>query len=128
MVNNTLPKLEFIAYSDWWWTGSCEYADLVFGVASWAEFKQPDMTASVTNPFLQVFPRTPLPRIFDTKGDAEAVALDGTRYEIAGVGVTVRGGAVGVPQPAAARSAAQATARSPFAHGNRRCRRPWPGR
>ncbi len=74
VVNNTLPKLEFIAYSDWWWTGSCEYSDLVFACDSWAEFKQPDMCGSCSNPFLQVFPRTPLERIFDTKADIEIIA------------------------------------------------------
>ncbi|OFW48713.1 MAG: molybdopterin oxidoreductase [Acidobacteria bacterium RIFCSPLOWO2_12_FULL_68_19] len=75
VVNNQLPKMEFIGVNEWWWSTSCEYADIVFAIDSWAELKQPDMTASVTNPFLQVFPRTPLPRIFETRGDAEAVAL-----------------------------------------------------
>ncbi|MBM3290080.1 MAG: hypothetical protein FJY92_08010 [Candidatus Hydrogenedentes bacterium] len=74
VVINTLPKLEFIAYSDWWWTGSCEYADLVFAVDSWAEFKQADMTASCTNPFVQMYPKTPLKRIFDTKSDLDVIA------------------------------------------------------
>lgn len=73
-VVNTLPKIEFIAYSDWWWTASCEYADVVFGVDSWAETKEPDMTGSCTNPFVQVYPRTPLNRIFDTKSDIEVIA------------------------------------------------------
>jgi len=75
VVNNVLPKMELIAVNEWWWSTSCEYADVVFGVDSWAELKQPDMTASVTNPFLQVFPRTPLKRIFDTRGDGEVVAM-----------------------------------------------------
>ena len=48
---------------------------MVFGVDSWAELKHPDMTASVTNPFLSIFPRTPLPRIFNTLGDIEVIAL-----------------------------------------------------
>jgi len=74
VVNNTLPKIEFIAYADWWWTGSCEYADLVFGVDSWAEFKAPDMCGSCTNPFVQIYPRTPLSRIFDTRTDIEVIA------------------------------------------------------
>jgi nitrate reductase alpha subunit len=74
VVHNTLPKVEFIAYSDWWWTGSCEYADVVFACDSWAEFKHPDMTASCTNPFLQMYPVTPLKRIFDTKSDIEIIA------------------------------------------------------
>ncbi len=75
VVANVLPRIEMIAVNEWWWTASCEYADVVFAVDSWAELKHPDMTASVTNPFLQVFPPTPLPRIHDTRGDIEVQAL-----------------------------------------------------
>ncbi|PIQ23206.1 molybdopterin oxidoreductase [bacterium (Candidatus Blackallbacteria) CG17_big_fil_post_rev_8_21_14_2_50_48_46] len=74
VINNTLPKLEFVAYADWWWTGSCEYADLVFACDSWAEFRHPDLTASCTNPFVQVYPTSPLKRIFDTRSDIEIIA------------------------------------------------------
>ena len=74
-VVNVLPKIEMIAVNEWWWSTSCEWADVVFGVDSWAELKHPDMTASVTNPFLLVFPRTPIPRIFNTMGDIEVYAL-----------------------------------------------------
>ncbi|MFQ5983917.1 MAG: molybdopterin-dependent oxidoreductase [Alphaproteobacteria bacterium] len=73
-VINVLPKVEFIAVNEWWWTASCEYADVVFPVDSWAEFKYPDMTISVTNPFLYVFPVTPLARIHDTRSDVEVAA------------------------------------------------------
>lgn len=73
-VVNAYPKVEFIGVSEWWWTGSCEYADIVFAVDSWAEFKAPDATMSVTNPFLYIFPRTPMQRIYDTKGDLEVLA------------------------------------------------------
>jgi nitrate reductase / nitrite oxidoreductase, alpha subunit len=73
-VVNVFPLVEFIAVNEWWWTGSCEYADVVFPVDSWAEFKVPDLTMSVTNPFLYVFPVTPLPRIHDTRSDAEVAA------------------------------------------------------
>ena len=71
MVINVLPNIEMMAVSEWWWTASCEYADIVFGVDSWAEIKYPDATASVTNPFLQIFPPTPLKRLHDTKSDIE---------------------------------------------------------
>lgn len=74
-VVNVLPRIEMIAVQEWWWSTSCEWADVVFGVDCWAELKHPDMTASVTNPFLQVFPRTPLPRAFNTMGDIEVLAL-----------------------------------------------------
>jgi len=76
-VVNVLPRIEMIAVNEWWWSTSCEWADVVFGVDCWAELKHPDMTASVTNPFLQVFPRTPLNRIFNTLGDIEVLALVG---------------------------------------------------
>jgi len=73
-VVNVLPKVEFIAINEWWWTASCEYSDVVFPVDSWAEMKYPDMTISVTNPFLYVFPATPLERIHDTRSDMDVAA------------------------------------------------------
>ncbi len=73
-VVNVLPRIEMIAVNEWWWTTSCEWADIVFAADAWSEMKHPDMTASVTNPFLIVFPRTPLPRPFDTRGDHEILA------------------------------------------------------
>jgi nitrate reductase alpha subunit len=78
-VINVLPKIEMIAVQDWWWSTSCEWADVVFAVDSWAELKHPDMCCSVTNPFLTVFPRTPLARTFDTIGDIEVLALVGRK-------------------------------------------------
>ena len=73
-IVNIFRKVEFIAINEWWWTASCEYADVVFPVDSWAELKYPDMTISVTNPFLYVFPSTPLKRIHDTRSDLEVAA------------------------------------------------------
>jgi nitrate reductase alpha subunit len=74
LVFNTMRRVEFVGVNEWWWTTSCEYADVVFPVDSWAEFKYPDLTISVTNPFLYVFPATPLPRIHDTRSDIEVAA------------------------------------------------------
>jgi nitrate reductase alpha subunit len=74
VVFNTLPRQECVAVNEWWWSGSCEYADIVYGVDSWMELKYPDMTASNTNPFLQVFPRTPLRRNFPTVSDLDTYA------------------------------------------------------
>ena len=78
-VVNALPKIEMIAVQEWWWSTSCEWADVVFGVDSWAELKHADMTASVTNPFLSIFPKTPLKRIFNTIGDIDVLALVGSK-------------------------------------------------
>lgn len=71
---NVLPKIEIIAVNEWFWTASCEYADLVYGVDSWIDRKQPDVFGSVTNPFLHAWPTSPLPRIFDTVDDIEVYA------------------------------------------------------
>jgi len=76
-VVNVLPTIEMICVNEWWWSTSCEWADVVFAVDSWAELKYPDVTASVTNPFITVFPETPLARVFETRGDIEVLALVG---------------------------------------------------
>lgn len=73
-VVNVLPTIEMICVNEWWWSTSCEWADVVFAVDSWAELKYPDICASVTNPFLTVFPETPMTRLFDTRGDIEVLA------------------------------------------------------
>lgn len=74
VVVNTLPKIELLAVNEYFWSGSCEYADIVFAVDSWIERQSPDVYAAVTNPFLQAWPRSPLPRIYDTKDDVQVWA------------------------------------------------------
>ena len=76
-VVNVLPTIDMICVNEWWWSTSCEWADVVFAVDSWAELKYPDISASVTNPFITVFPETPLARVFETRGDIEVLALVG---------------------------------------------------
>jgi len=83
VVHNTLPKIDAIFIHEWWWTASCEYADIVFPVDSWAEFKHVDASASCTNPFLHIFPRTPLKRIHDTRSDIEV--FEGLGKRLAGI-------------------------------------------
>jgi len=75
VVVNTLPKIECVVVNDWWWTASCEYADVVFAIDSWAEIPYPDMTGSVTNPFLQMYPPTKIERLHDTRGDMDTYML-----------------------------------------------------
>jgi nitrate reductase alpha subunit len=75
VYKNTLPRQDAVFCNEWFWTSSCEFSDMVFPVDSWAEFKLPDMTASVTNPFLLAFPATPMERLHDTRSDYEALAL-----------------------------------------------------
>jgi nitrate reductase alpha subunit len=83
LIVNTIPNIEAIIMHEWWWSMSCEYSDVVFAVDSWGETKHPDLCASVTNPFNQVFPRTPIKRIFDTVADIEVYA--GVAKELASI-------------------------------------------
>ncbi len=74
MFVNTLPKIEMIITNEWFWTATCEYSDVVFGVDSWIERKNYDVWGSVTNPFVTSWPLSPLERIFDTVGDMDVWA------------------------------------------------------
>ncbi len=74
VVHNTLPRIEAVICNEWWWTASCEYADIVFGVDSWAEMQMPDACGSCTNPFLLMFPKTGIDRVFDTRSDLQVMA------------------------------------------------------
>ncbi len=74
IIVNVLPKVEMIVTLEWFWTLTCEYSDIVFGVDSWIERKIPDIAVSVTTPFITAWPRSPLPRMFDTRDDMEVVA------------------------------------------------------
>jgi nitrate reductase alpha subunit len=58
-IVNVFRKVEFIAINEWWWTASCEYADVVFPVDSWAELKYPDMSISVASTTRAATSRSP---------------------------------------------------------------------
>ncbi|RIK05852.1 MAG: molybdopterin oxidoreductase [Acidobacteria bacterium] len=74
VIENTLPKIEMIAANEWFWTATCEYADIVFAVDSWFERKVPDVYGSISNPFVSSWPPGPLPRLFDTIDDTQVYA------------------------------------------------------
>jgi nitrate reductase alpha subunit len=63
--------IDAVIVNEWWWTGSCEYADIVFAIDSWGEYQTHDLTQSCTNPFMQVMPLSGIPRIHATRSDAE---------------------------------------------------------
>ena len=73
-IANVLPKQEMWVAQDYEWNMNCEYADIVFAVDSWVEFSRPDMTASCTNPFIQMFPRGGIKRLHNTLQDIEVFA------------------------------------------------------
>jgi nitrate reductase alpha subunit len=72
--NASRRMIDAVIVNEWWWTGSCEYADVVFGVDSWGEYNVHDITNSCTNPFMQVMPLSPLPRLHNTRSDTQTYA------------------------------------------------------
>jgi nitrate reductase alpha subunit len=79
IIQNTLPKIECLIANEWWWSLTCEYADIVLGVDAWNENKYWDLAGSVTNPFVYVWPKTGHRRLYDTRNDVETFALVGER-------------------------------------------------
>lgn len=75
IIMNTLPKIDCLITNEWWWSLTCEYSDIVLGVDAWNENKYWDIAASVTNPFVYVWPKTGHRRFFDTINDVETFAL-----------------------------------------------------
>jgi nitrate reductase alpha subunit len=66
--------IDAVIVNEWWWTGSCEYADIILAVDSWGEYNVHDMTNSCTNPFMQVMPLSKIGRVHNTRSDSEIYA------------------------------------------------------
>jgi nitrate reductase alpha subunit len=75
--------IDAVIVNEWWWTGSCEYSDVVFAIDSWGEYNVYDLTQSCTNPFMQVMPLSKIPRIHNTRSDTEVYA--GVAEKLAGI-------------------------------------------
>ncbi len=73
MIEVVNKRVEMIIVNDWEWSGSCEHADVVMAVDSWAEMGMPDMTSACSNPFLNAW-EGKLKRLYDTKSDMEVMA------------------------------------------------------
>jgi nitrate reductase / nitrite oxidoreductase, alpha subunit len=68
MVKNINPKIDMIISQDIEMTATCEYADIVLPANSWVEQQTHEITASCSNPFLQIW-KGGLDPIFDSKDD-----------------------------------------------------------
>lgn len=55
MFFNVNPKIDCIVAQDIEFNSTCEYSDILFPALSWAEFQTYEMTASCSNPFLQIW-------------------------------------------------------------------------
>ncbi len=68
MVKNVNPKIDMIVSQDIEMTASCEYADVILPANSWLEFEGVEVTASCSNPFLQIW-KGGIKPIGDTRDD-----------------------------------------------------------
>jgi len=88
MIKNVNPKIDMIVSMDIQMTASIEYADIALPANSWLEFQGLEVTASCSNPFLQIW-KGGIPPVFDSKDDLTILAdiskavgdeLDDTRF------------------------------------------------
>jgi nitrate reductase alpha subunit len=68
MLKNVNPKVDLIVSQDIEMTASCEYADVILPANSWMELEGLEVTASCSNPFLQIWKGGIRP-LGDTKDD-----------------------------------------------------------
>ena len=89
MIKNVNPKIEMLVSLDIQMTASIEYSDLALPANSWLEFEGLEVTASCSNPFLQIW-KGGVPPIFDSRDDLDILAgiaralgdaTDDTRYK-----------------------------------------------
>lgn len=73
MIKNVNPNIELIISVDIEMTASVEYADFALAANSWAEFQTFEITASCSNPFLQIW-KGGIPPLYDTRDDSRIQA------------------------------------------------------
>ena len=73
MIKNVNPNIELIISQDIEMTASVEYADFALAANSWAEFQTHEVTASCSNPFLQIW-KGGIPPLYDTRDDVRILA------------------------------------------------------
>jgi len=73
MIKNVNPLIELIIAQDIEMNATVEYADFALAANSWAEFQTHEITASCSNPFLQIW-KGGIPPLYDTKDDVQILA------------------------------------------------------
>ena len=73
MIKNVNPNVELIIAVDIEMNATVEYADFALAANSWAEFETYEITASCSNPFLQIW-KGGIPPLYDTRDDARILA------------------------------------------------------
>lgn len=73
MLKNVNPNIELIMSADIEMTSSIEYSDIAFAANTWLEFETLEVTASCSNPFLQIW-KGGIKPLYDTKDDVTIMA------------------------------------------------------
>lgn len=73
VIKNVNPRVELIVSIDIQATASVEYADIALPANSWCEFEDLEITASCSNPFLQLW-KGGIKPLYDTKDDLSILA------------------------------------------------------
>jgi nitrate reductase alpha subunit len=73
VIKNVNPNVEMIVSVDIQMTASIEYADIALPANSWLEFEDLEITASCSNPFLQIW-KGGIPPVFDSRDDISILA------------------------------------------------------
>ena len=74
LIKNVNPKVDLIINQDIEMTASAEYSDITLPANSWMEFQTLEVTASCSNPFLQLWGGNGIQPLYDTKDDAAIIA------------------------------------------------------
>jgi len=73
MFKNVNPKIDMIITADIGVTSSVEYSDFALPANTWVEFQDLEVTASCSNPFLQIW-KGGIKPVFDSKDDLAILA------------------------------------------------------
>ncbi|MCH8064601.1 MAG: molybdopterin-dependent oxidoreductase [Chloroflexi bacterium] len=74
IIKNVNPKVDLIINQDIEMTATGEYSDLILPANSWMEFQQLEVTASCSNPFLQIWGKEGIKPLYDTEDDITIIA------------------------------------------------------
>ncbi|MEK7252723.1 MAG: molybdopterin-dependent oxidoreductase [Actinomycetota bacterium] len=75
VIRDVNPHVDMIVTQDIEMTASCELSDVVLPANSWVEFQTPEVTASCSNPFLQIWGRDGIDPLFESEDDLKIIAL-----------------------------------------------------
>ncbi|MEE9285840.1 MAG: molybdopterin-dependent oxidoreductase [Dehalococcoidia bacterium] len=74
VIKNVNPKIDMIVNQDIEMTATAEYSDITLPANSWMEFQSLEITASCSNPFLQIWGKQGVKPLFDSKDDVMIIA------------------------------------------------------